>query len=291
MALEMHRFRKGSRPRQETEPFGFGRLPAFNPGSLSGRSAVSLQPPESTGLPEEATLVARALENDPDAIRLLMQRHNRRLYRVARSVLRDDGEAEDVLQEAYGRAFTHLHEFRGESGIGSWLARIVLNEAIRRLRQRRQGISWTAVENDQGVSEVSLIAAQPDPERAIAQRQIQLLLQNAIDELPARFRTVLVMRAVEGMSISETAEILAIRPETVKTRLHRARAMLRRELEDTLGSSLFEAFPFEGERCQRLTEKVLDSLKTMSNHTKHATAGGNYHSDPVLLSALGLPGG
>jgi RNA polymerase sigma-70 factor (ECF subfamily) len=221
---------------------------------------VSLLQPEPKGVPEEANLVARALQDDPAAVRLIMQRYNRRLYRVARSVVRNDDEAEDVVQEAYGRAFTRLHEFRGESNIGSWLARIVFNEAIRRLRRRRQVISWSALENRRGASEAGLIAGQPDPERAVAQREIQRLLQLAIDGLPARFRTVLILRVVEGMSIGETAETLAIRPETVKTRLHRARAMLRKELEDDLGPSLVDTFPFDGERCQRIMENVLASL-------------------------------
>jgi RNA polymerase sigma-70 factor (ECF subfamily) len=258
----------------------------FNRSFIASQVTVSLQHPESNCVPEEAKLVARALQDDPVAIRLIMQRHNRRLYRVARSVVRDDSEAEDVVQEAYGRAFTHLNEFRGESSIGSWLARIVFNEAIRRLRRRRKAIAWATVENDPCVSETSLITPQLDPERAMAQREIQRRLQDAIDGLPARFRTVLIMRAVEGMSISETADTLAIRPETVKTRLHRARTMLRRDLEEALGSSPFEAFPFEGERCQRITEKVLGGLSAISSHSTHTLAGRYFRS--VLSSGLGL---
>ena len=221
--------------------------------------------PESHGCPDEAGLIARAIENDPAAVRLIMQRHNRRLYRIARSVVRDDGEAEDIVQEAYGRAFTHLREFRGDSSIGTWLARIVLNEALGRLRRRHETVDWELMETQHRagaqIIHFPLGAAQPDPERTMAQREITVILQRAIDDLPDAFRLVLVARAVEGMSIEDTAELLGILPETVKTRLHRARALLRAKLEQDLGPSLPETFPFAGDRCERLTSNVLERLK------------------------------
>jgi RNA polymerase sigma-70 factor (ECF subfamily) len=221
--------------------------------------------PESHGCPDEAELIARAIENDPSAVRLIMQRNNRRLYRIARSVVSDDSEAEDVVQEAYGRAFTHLREFRGASGIGAWLARIVLNEALGRLRRRRETVDWESIENQHRaraqIIPFPLVAAQPDPERTMAQREIQELLEQAIDGLPDAFRLVLVARAIEGMSIEDTAELLGIRQETVKTRLHRARTLLRAKLEQDLGPSLTETFPFEGERCERITSSVLGRLR------------------------------
>ena len=227
--------------------------------------AMSRTRPESQGCPDEAELVAHAIENDPAAVRVIMQRNNRRLYRIARSVVRDDCEAEDVVQEAYGRAFTHLREFRGDSSIAAWLARIVLNEALGRLRHRRETVDWELIENQHraGAQIISfpLEAAQPDPERTMAQREINEILQRAIDDLPDAFRLVLVARAVEGMSIADTAELLGIRPETVKTRLHRARALLRAKLERDLGPSLPATFPFEGDRCERMTSSVLERLK------------------------------
>ena len=147
-----------------------------------------------------------------------MQANNRRLYRIARGVIRDDSEAEDVVQEAYGRAFTHLREFRGASSLGTWLGRIVLNEALGRLRRRHETVDWELIENQHrgGAQIISfpLETAQPDPERTMAQREIQELLERAIDGLPDAFRLVLVARAVEGMSIEDTAELLGIRPET-----------------------------------------------------------------------------
>ena len=221
--------------------------------------------PDSQACSDEAGLIARAIENDAAAVRLIMQRNNRRLYRIARSVVRDESEAEDVVQEAYGRAFTHLREFRGASSIGTWLARIVLNEALGRLRRRRETVDWASIENQQRaraqIIPFPLEAAQPDPERTVAQREIQELLEQAIDGLPDAFRLVLVARAIEGMSIEDTAELLGIRPETVKTRLHRARALLRAKLEQDLGPSLPETFPFEGERCERMTSSVLERLR------------------------------
>jgi RNA polymerase sigma-70 factor (ECF subfamily) len=219
---------------------------------------------DAQGRLDEACLIARAIENDAAAVRLIMQRNNRRLYRIARSVVKDDGEAEDVLQEAYGRAFTHLREFRGTSSISTWLSRIVLNEALGRLRRRQDTVDWTSMENQRASVEVisySLVAAQLDPERIVGQRQIHKLLEQAIDDLPDTLRLVLVARAIEEMSIEDTAELLAIRPQTVKTRLHRARILLRAKLERDLGPLLTETFPFEGERCARMTSSVLERLR------------------------------
>lgn len=214
---------------------------------------------------DEAWLIARAIENDAAAVRLIMQRNNRRLYRIARSVVRDDCEAEDVVQEAYGRAFTHLREFRGASSLATWLGRIVLNEASGRLRRRRETVDWASIENQQRtpaqVIPFPLAASQPDPERTMAQREIRELMEQAIDALPNAFRLVLVARLIEGMSTDDTAALLDIRPETVKTRLHRARTLLRARLERDLGPSLIETFPFEGERCERITSSVLDRLR------------------------------
>jgi RNA polymerase sigma-70 factor, ECF subfamily len=209
---------------------------------------------------DEADLVARAIQNDPAAVRALMRQCNRRLYRIARSVVRDDGEAEDVLQAAYGLAFTSLREFRGESSICTWLARIVLNEALGRLR-RHDGGDHISMQDQQSAKSLSLVDKQPDPERIVAQREIQRSLARAIDHLPQEFRMVLVMRTIEGMSVEETAKLLGIRPETVKTRLHRARAILKAGLEMDIVPLLTDTFPFDGERCLRLTATALNCLK------------------------------
>jgi RNA polymerase sigma-70 factor (ECF subfamily) len=207
-------------------------------------------------------LLARARDRDEAAIRSIMQSNNRRLYRLARGILRNDGEAEDVVQETYVRAFTHLDSFRGDSSLATWLARIAMNEASGRLRGQRHGIEWTSL--PAGTIEAQIIpfplSASPDPEKAMAQREIQTVVEHAIDELPEAFRLVFISRVVEGMNVEETAEILGLKPQTVKTRLHRARTMLRENVERKIGPVVMEAFPFAGKRCERLTNAVLKRL-------------------------------
>ena len=207
-------------------------------------------------------LVARARNRDEAAIRAIIKSNNRRLYRLARGILRNDSEAEDVVQETYVRAFTHLDQFRGDSSLATWLARIAMNEALGRLRSQRPGVEWTSL--PQGTIEAQVIqfplAASIDPEKTMAQREIQNVVEHAIDELPEPFRLVFITRVVEGMNVEETAEILNLKPETVKTRLHRARAMLRENVERKIGPVVMEAFPFAGRRCDRLTDAVLKRL-------------------------------
>jgi RNA polymerase sigma-70 factor, ECF subfamily len=212
---------------------------------------------------DEAALVERARRSDPLAIRLIIKQQNQRLYRIARSILRDDSEAEDVLQEAYIRAFNGLDSFRGEARFGTWLARIVINEALGVVRRRRPSVNLDAVAESPALSQIIPFpnaSADPDPEAAMAQRQIRATLERAIDKLPDMFREIVVARLIEGMSVEETAELFGILSQTVKTRLHRARALLQREIENQIGSVLEEAFPFAGQRCQRLTDRVLTRL-------------------------------
>src|SRR5438874_2778057 len=210
----------------------------------------------------EAELVRRARERDEPAIRAIMQSNNRRLYRLARGILRNDSEAEDVVQETYVRAFTHLEDFRGDSSLATWLARIAMNEALGRLRHRRPGVEWSSL--PEGALEAQIIQfplVSTDPEKSMAQREIQRVVEQAIDELPEGFRLVFITRVIEGMNVEETAEILGLKPETVKTRLHRARNLLRDNVERKIGPVVMEAFPFAGRRCERLTEAVLTRLR------------------------------
>jgi RNA polymerase sigma-70 factor (ECF subfamily) len=213
---------------------------------------------------EEADLIARARRKDGAAIALIIRQQNQRLYRIARSILRDDAEAEDALQEAYIRAFTSLDLFRGDSRLGTWLARIVMNEALGRLRRRKPTVDFDtfAKTHEASAEIIRFPAANPDldPETTMAQREIRALLEGAIDALPEAFRTVLVARLIEGMSIEETAELIGIRPETVKTRLHRARRLLKDEMAKHVGPVMGDAFPFAGRRCERLTQAVLTRL-------------------------------
>lgn len=197
-------------------------------------------------------------------IRLAESELIRRAVCKDEAAIRDDGEAEDVLQEAYLRAFSALAEFRGDSSLATWLTRIVLNEALQRRRRRTEApVEQIEPPNVPGAQIIPfpLSGSQPtDPERAMAQREICQLLERAIDELPQEFRTVLVARVIEGMSIEETADLLGLRTETVKTRLHRARRLLKAALADNINPLFSNTFPFDGWRCERLTNAVVKRL-------------------------------
>src|SRR6202521_167504 len=211
----------------------------------------------------EAELVRRARERDEAAIRTILQSNNRRLYRLARGILRNDSGTEDVVQETYVRAFTPLQDFRGDSSLATWLARIAMNEALGRLRRQRPAVEWSSL--PPGTLEAQIIqfplsAPSEDPEKSMAQREIQQVVEHAIDDLPEAFRIVFITRVIEGMNVEETAEILGLKPETVKTRLHRARTMLRDNVEKKIGPVVMDAFPFAGKRCERLTDTVLKRL-------------------------------
>lgn len=225
--------------------------------------ALPLVRPNFVGL-AEAELVGRARAGDGQAFREIMRRNNRRLYRVARSVLRNDAEAEDAVQEAYTRAFGHFQEFQATAALSTWLTRIVLNEALGRLRRRRATCDVAELdslpENGGNVVAFPLIAETENPEAAAARAQIRRLLERAVDELPEPFRVVFVMRALEDISVEETASQLGVKPETVKTRLHRARRLLRKALDQKLASALTDTFPFDGERCARIADRVMNRL-------------------------------
>jgi len=212
----------------------------------------------------DMALVERARAREAGACRLLIKTYNQRLYRLARSIVRNDGEAEDVLQEAYMRAFTHLDGFRGDSALATWLSRIVINEALGRMRKRRRTAAVEAPESygENRTGGASIIpfplgSSEADPERTMAQRQILHLVERATDDLPDIYRTVFVARVIEGLSMEETAELLDIKAETVKTRLFRARRLVREQIEKEVGPVLMDAFPFAGRRCERVTKAVM----------------------------------
>jgi RNA polymerase sigma-70 factor (ECF subfamily) len=212
---------------------------------------------------DDAELVRRALARDDSAFRTIMQRNNQRLYRIARSILRNSTEAEDAVQEAYVCAFNHLASYRGESSLATWLSRITMNEALGRLRRRRVVVDLAVLEGTRAEAEIipfPLSMSNDDPERTMAQRQILQLVEQATDNLPEAYRLVFVARVIEGMSVEETAELLNLRQETVKTRLHRARQLVRDQLNSQIGPVLMDAFPFAGRRCERMTEAVMKRL-------------------------------
>ena len=213
----------------------------------------------------EAELVELARQGNETASRLLIERNNQRLFRAARSVLRNDGEAEDVVQQTYVKAFTALASFRGEASFSTWLTRIALNEAVSRLRRRKASSELEALDQavsaDAGLVSLFPLSLAPLPaEMEAARSEMRQLLEAAIDDLPEGFRTVFVLRDVEGLSTEETAEHLKLKPETVKTRLHRARRQLRAALHDKLATTVGEAFAFMGRRCARVSDAVMARL-------------------------------
>ena len=210
----------------------------------------------------EGKLVGFARAGDREAFRAIMQRCNQRLFRVARGLMRDEAEAEDVLQEAYARAFAAIAAFRGEAGIATWLTRIVLNEGHDRLRSRRATVELDEVEPAQVSGQVLSFpgSSAANPEADAARAQIRRLIEVALDDLPEAFRLVFILREVEELSVEETAAHLGIRTETVKTRLHRARRRLRDALDSRLADVMVGAYPFLGARCARITERVLSRM-------------------------------
>lgn len=210
----------------------------------------------------ELALVQRASDGDAQAVRAIIRENNQRLYRLVRAVLRSSLDAEEALQETYLHAFSHLSAFNGEASLATWLSRIALNTAFMRLRSlktlKRIGPSPGSVEAE--VIPFPSPAATVDPERTMAQRQLLQLVEEATDALPEDFRVVFMARVIEGLSVEETAELLDVAPATIKTRLHRARKLIRERLEERIGPVLMDAFPFAGSRCERLTEAVIGKL-------------------------------
>jgi RNA polymerase sigma-70 factor (ECF subfamily) len=209
----------------------------------------------------DAELAARVAAGDPHAFALLMRRHNRMLFRAARSILRDDSEAEDALQDAYLLAFRAIGQYRGEAKVSTWLTRIVVNEAIARSRKRAREAEVTPLFADPGLElrhgEEIMDDAADTPERGAMRAEARVLVERSLDALPEAFRTVFMLRAVEEMNSDEVAACLGIPEATVRTRYFRARAMLRASLETQFDVALGDAFSFDGERCNRIVAAVL----------------------------------
>jgi len=217
---------------------------------------------------EDVGLARRIAERDERAFEAVMRAHNRLLYRLARSILKDEAEAEDAVQEAYFAAFRSICSFRGDAKLSSWLARILINEAYARLRKRtaagvviplefgdRGGVS-DATEETVGSKTVD------QPEATALRAELRRLLEQRIDALPEQFRTVFILRNVEEMSVEETAQCLDLPPATVRTRAFRARALLRESLAADIDIATLGAFEFAGERCDRIVFMVLDRQRS-----------------------------
>lgn len=206
-------------------------------------------------LPDEE-LAARVLHGETALYEILMRRHNQRLYRAARSIVRDDAEAEDVVQDAWVRAYSHLGQFAGAARFSTWLTRIAVHEALARARRQKR---FTPV--DFAKPESPMPTATSNPERQALDAEMRALLEDAIDALPQGYRTVFVLRHVEDLNTAETAACLDIPEDTVKTRLHRARGLLRKRLERRAGAAARETYTFGLQRCDRMVQAVMARIR------------------------------
>jgi RNA polymerase sigma-70 factor, ECF subfamily len=219
---------------------------------------------DAANLPiSDEEVVRRVRAGETGLFEVVMRRYNQRLYRVARAILRDDAEAEDVTQQAYVNAYRHLDQFASRAMFSTWLTRIAVHEALARARRRGRFVEKETVDDWDGDTMDALKSPGPDPERQAFAGELRGLLDSAIEALPEHYRAVFVMREVEGMSTAESAECLDITEETAKTRLHRARMLLRETLHERAGIESAAAFPFQAPRCDRVVAAVLERIETM----------------------------
>jgi RNA polymerase sigma-70 factor (ECF subfamily) len=221
-------------------------------------------PRARTGDASDDELARRVAAGDAGAFEALMRRHNRTLFRTARAVLRDDAEAEDALQEAYLQVYRSIGDFRSEAKLSTWLVRVVANEALMRLRKRARRAAILPLQPGASEHEINQVAAgemDEAPERSAQRAEIRRLLESEIDSLPADYRAVFVLRIVEEMSVEETAEALSIPQATVRSRLFRARSLLREGLAAKIDVACEEVFAFAGERCDRIVNNVMGRIE------------------------------
>lgn len=208
-------------------------------------------------------LARRVVAGEHAAFEAIMRRHNRALFRTARAILREDAEAEDALQEAYLRAYRTMGSYRGEARLSTWLARVVANEALMRLRKQARRSSILPLQPGVAVDEINQItegSMEKEPESSARRAEMRKLLEERIDALPGAYRAVFMLRAVEEYSVEETATILAIPEATVRSRFFRARSLLREGLASEADMACGEAFGFAGERCDRVVARVMQRL-------------------------------
>lgn len=220
----------------------------------------SLLQPQVQELRDEE-IVQRVLTGETAMFEIIMRRYNQRLYRISRSILQDDGEAEDVMQDAYVRAYEHLYQFAGKAAFSTWLTRIAIHEALARKRRRRHMEELDALQEIRGDSMPILKSSRPDPEAQATQAHVRALLEDAIQSLPEPYRIIVVLREVEEMGVAETAESLGVSEAVVKTRLHRAHAMLRRELHSRARGRISDLYAFHAPRCDRVVKAVFERIQ------------------------------
>ena len=213
---------------------------------------------ERRDLGSDESVVTRVLAGEIDLYEVIMRRYNRRLFRVARSIVREDDEAQDVMQDAYVRAYEHLGQFAGASTFATWLTRIAVHEALARVRRKKRTAS---LEDEVGDEDERMATHDRNAEQRTLDGELRPLLEDAIDALPPAFRAVFVMRTVEEMSTAEVAHSLSIPEDTVKTRLHRARGLLQKAITERIDAKARDAFSFERPRCDRVVHHVLATIR------------------------------
>ena len=223
------------------------------------------QSPRDTTL-SDGELVSRVRNGETALFELIMRRYNRRLFRIARSMLGDDAEAQDALQDAYVNAYLKLAQFRGPDGFASWLCQIVTSQALMQLRRRKRArleplSDWEEATEPPAAAQTS----RDDPESNVHELQLRRLLEQAIDALPAVYRPAFVLREIEQLSVGEAARCLGIEEATVKTRVHRARRLLQRDLTTELSGLLRGTFEFDGERCDQIVARVMDRIDALQD--------------------------
>lgn len=222
---------------------------------------------------EDEEVVKSVLDGDTGMFEILMRRHNQRLYRVARAILQDDAEAEDLIQDTYVRAYQHLRQFEGRAKFSTWLSRIAVHEAFARRRRRGLYTEMDPMSEQQREKMDRIASPAPSPEQQASTSETGRLLELAIGALPEIYRTVFVLREVENMDTGDTASVLGITEENVKTRLHRARALLRKRLYAQVGAHSKEAFLFHAVRCDRVVSNVFHRIKDAERRTINQVAG------------------
>lgn len=203
-------------------------------------------------------VVARVRAGDTAAFEIVMRRYNQRIYRVVRAIVQNDDETVDVMQSAYLSAIAHIHDFSGRARFSTWLTRIAVHEALGRLRKQRRVDPLNTLDGE----ELEMASPRPSPEDHLSSSELRRFLTQAVDSLPEAFRTTFVLRSIENMSVAETAEVLGIPEETVKTRHHRARERLQASLLQRAGDELPSLFGFHRERCDRLVFAVLERARS-----------------------------
>jgi len=217
-----------------------------------------------TAFPEDEEIVARVVAGETPLFEVLMRRHNQRVYRTARSIVKDEAEVEDVMQQTYLAAYGSLGQFAGTAKFSTWLMRIAINEALARRRRALQLVTNEGAE-EEPEGPMKVVSESANPEEQAFRRELASMLESAIDQLPESFRSVVMLREVEGLSTAEAADVLGISEELVKTRLHRAKHQMRESLIEDIDAHSQKAFPFYAPRCDRVVATVFARIRAIGS--------------------------